>query len=228
MSQLCIQVAIIPCRVNTAFHTASSYTMQMAAVHQTCHTLCCYIMSCHEGVFSKGTLQKYSLPGLKTDLFAVCWAAITSQDVCTSVGGTWTASTCQLLQQQVCRQSGGDWRPRKRASLEGGMDLLVVALMQVSRPAFRHSLLHILRIADVLYCSHSLLQIPPHCSSRSLVLFDVMIKEEFAVFCVLCVGQLIEVDVHIVAWPHATSRVYTCQPDRQLLQCYLVEVRCLV
>ncbi|KAL3138479.1 hypothetical protein ABBQ32_006269 [Trebouxia sp. C0010 RCD-2024] len=66
------------------------------------------------------------------------YGTITSQDVCTSVGGTWMAATCQLLQQRVCTTSGGNWQPRKRASLEGGMDLLVVALMQgtLSYPFF--------------------------------------------------------------------------------------------
>ena len=50
------------------------------------------------------------------------------------MGGTWSPSTCQLLQQPVCTQSGGNWLPRKRSSLEGGMDLLTVGLLQVRTP----------------------------------------------------------------------------------------------
>lgn len=52
--------------------------------------------------------------------------------MCTSVGGVYSASTCQLLQQPVCSRAGGEWLPQKRASLAGGMDLLSVGLLQVS------------------------------------------------------------------------------------------------
>ena len=65
-------------------------------------------------------------------LRSLFYAAINSQSVCTSVGGVYSASTCQLLQQPVCSRAGGEWLPQKRASLEGGMDLLSVGLLQVS------------------------------------------------------------------------------------------------
>lgn len=58
-------------------------------------------------------------------------AAINNQATCTSVGGVWSAATCQLLQQPVCDQAQGSWRPQKRDSLVGGLDLLYVGLMQV-------------------------------------------------------------------------------------------------
>ncbi|KAL0034477.1 hypothetical protein WJX79_004596 [Trebouxia sp. C0005] len=66
------------------------------------------------------------------------YATISSQSVCTSVGGIYSASTCQLLQQPVCSRAGGEWLPQKRASLEGGMDLLSVGLLQgiLSYPFF--------------------------------------------------------------------------------------------
>ena len=56
-------------------------------------------------------------------------AAIETQSTCTSVGGVWSGATCQLLQQPPCTQAGGTWQPRKRASLEGGMDLFSVGLL---------------------------------------------------------------------------------------------------
>ena len=59
-------------------------------------------------------------------------AAIDSQATCTSVGGVYSAATCQLLTQPVCDQAQGSWQPRKRDSLEGGMDLLYVGLLQAS------------------------------------------------------------------------------------------------
>ena len=59
-------------------------------------------------------------------------AAIDSQATCTSVGGVYSAATCQLLTQPVCDQAQGGWQPRKRDSLEGGMDLLYVGLLQAS------------------------------------------------------------------------------------------------
>lgn len=75
----------------------------------------------------------------KAQKIASVHAAINNQATCTSVGGVWSAATCQLLQQPVCDQAQGNWRPQKRDSLVGGMDLLYVGLMQV-RP---HCVIHI-------------------------------------------------------------------------------------
>lgn len=47
-----------------------------------------------------------------------------------SVGGVWRSAACKLGTQPLCASVGGTWAPRKMWSLEGGVDLLVVGLLQ--------------------------------------------------------------------------------------------------
>ena len=65
-------------------------------------------------------------------LLTCAWprAAIDTQQVCTSVGGVWRSAACKLGTQPLCASVGGTWAPRKMWSLEGGVDLLLVGLLQ--------------------------------------------------------------------------------------------------
>jgi hypothetical protein len=64
--------------------------------------------------------------------------AITAPEVCTAAAGTWSPATCSITQQPACAAAGGAWSPRPRWTLEGGLDLLVVGLLQgaLSYPFF--------------------------------------------------------------------------------------------
>lgn len=64
--------------------------------------------------------------------------AISAPEVCTAAAGTWSPATCSITQQPACAAAGGAWSPRPRWTLEGGLDLLVVGLLQgaLSYPFF--------------------------------------------------------------------------------------------
>lgn len=64
--------------------------------------------------------------------------AITTSSTCSAASGTWTNSTCSVTIQPPCSAAGGSWSPRAMWSLEGGMDLLIVGLLQggLSYPYF--------------------------------------------------------------------------------------------
>ena len=57
-------------------------------------------------------------------------AAIGTQQVCGSVGGQWHSAACKVGAEPLCASAGGTWAPRRMWSLEGGMDLLIVGLLQ--------------------------------------------------------------------------------------------------
>jgi len=57
-------------------------------------------------------------------------AAISTQQVCTSVGGRWAAAACKVGTAPLCAGAGGAWSPRRMWSLEGGVDMLIVGLLQ--------------------------------------------------------------------------------------------------
>ena len=61
-------------------------------------------------------------------------AAISNQTLCTTVGGVYRLQQCDLLTEPVCAKSSGNWKPREMWSLAGGVDLLLVALLQASFP----------------------------------------------------------------------------------------------
>jgi hypothetical protein len=65
-------------------------------------------------------------------------AAITTTDTCSTVNGTWAPAACSITQQPPCAAAGGAWKPRTMWSLEGGMDMLIVGLLQgaLSYPFF--------------------------------------------------------------------------------------------
>jgi hypothetical protein len=65
-------------------------------------------------------------------------AAINSSDICAAAAGTWAAPGCAVSQSPPCAAAGGSWAPRNMWSLEGGMDMLLVGLMQgaLSYPLF--------------------------------------------------------------------------------------------
>ena len=57
-------------------------------------------------------------------------AAIASQQTCTQVGGVWTPPACDVQSQIYCREAGGVWDPAPMWTLKGGVDLLIVGLLQ--------------------------------------------------------------------------------------------------
>lgn len=57
-------------------------------------------------------------------------AAISTQQVCTSVGGRWAAAACKVGTAPLCAAAVGSWSPRRMWSLEGGVDMLIVGLLQ--------------------------------------------------------------------------------------------------
>jgi hypothetical protein len=67
-----------------------------------------------------------------------CHAAITSSEVCAAAAGTWSKPACKVTQAPPCAAAGGSWSPRGMWTLEGGMDMLLVGLMQgaLSYPFF--------------------------------------------------------------------------------------------
>ena len=46
------------------------------------------------------------------------------------MGGQWHSAACKVGAQPLCASAGGTWTPRRMWSLEGGVDLLVVGLLQ--------------------------------------------------------------------------------------------------
>jgi hypothetical protein len=66
------------------------------------------------------------------------YPTISNQTLCTDVGGAYTPQQCKLLTQPVCTANSGNWKPREMWSLAGGVDLLIVALLQgiLSYPFF--------------------------------------------------------------------------------------------
>ena len=59
------------------------------------------------------------------------FAAIQDATTCTSVGGMYTQAMCSIKQQPACEAAGGVWHPRTMWSLRGGVDFLLVGLLQV-------------------------------------------------------------------------------------------------
>ncbi|EIE27477.1 hypothetical protein COCSUDRAFT_64250 [Coccomyxa subellipsoidea C-169] len=66
------------------------------------------------------------------------YPSIAEAQLCTSVGGKWAAPECTVKSQLACGEHGGQWEPAKMWSLKGGVDLLIVALLQgcLSYPFF--------------------------------------------------------------------------------------------
>ncbi|WIA39871.1 hypothetical protein OEZ86_013316 [Tetradesmus obliquus] len=66
------------------------------------------------------------------------YTAIASTDICAAANGTWAPAACSVSQQPPCAAAGGAWAPRSMWSLEGGMDMLIVGLLQgaLSYPFF--------------------------------------------------------------------------------------------
>ena len=58
-------------------------------------------------------------------------AAITDPALCTNVGGVWKQPKCSVSSQLECDQHGGQWRSAEQWTLKGGVDLLIVGLLQV-------------------------------------------------------------------------------------------------
>jgi hypothetical protein len=71
-------------------------------------------------------------------LCSLLHAAITTTDICAAANGTWALAACTVSQQPPCGAAGGAWAPRTMWSLEGGMDMLIVGLLQgaLSYPFF--------------------------------------------------------------------------------------------
>lgn len=46
------------------------------------------------------------------------------------MGGQWHSAVCKVGAQPLCVSAGGTWTPRRMWSLEGGVDLLIVGLLQ--------------------------------------------------------------------------------------------------
>eukprot|EP00879_Flechtneria_rotunda_P010733 GHRR01011215.1.p1 GENE.GHRR01011215.1~~GHRR01011215.1.p1 ORF type:complete len:596 (+),score=197.04 GHRR01011215.1:814-2601(+) len=70
---------------------------------------------------------------------AACnYTSINSSDTCALVSGVWSPPSCKISQQPVCAAAGGTWQPRNMWSLEGGLDMLIVGLLQgaLSYPFF--------------------------------------------------------------------------------------------
>lgn len=72
---------------------------------------------------------------------ATCgYPTVSSRAVCESaaVGGAWAPSDCALGTRPLCDAAGGAWDARTRFSLKGGLDLLIVGLLQgcLSYPFF--------------------------------------------------------------------------------------------
>ena len=65
----------------------------------------------------------------------MCCAAITEATLCTQVGGTWKQPKCSVSSQLACGQHGGQWAPAEQWTLAGGVDLLIVGLLQVQSSA---------------------------------------------------------------------------------------------
>ena len=61
-------------------------------------------------------------------------AAIHTANMCTLAGGTWTPPACQITSQPLCSAAGGIWSPSHMWTLEGGLDLLIVGLLQARAP----------------------------------------------------------------------------------------------
>eukprot|EP00878_Enallax_costatus_P010689 GHUV01011165.1.p1 GENE.GHUV01011165.1~~GHUV01011165.1.p1 ORF type:complete len:509 (+),score=97.58 GHUV01011165.1:266-1792(+) len=66
------------------------------------------------------------------------YTAIITSTLCSAAAGTWTNSSCSVTLQPPCTAAGGSWSPRAMWSLENGMDLLIVGLLQgaLSYPYF--------------------------------------------------------------------------------------------
>ena len=62
---------------------------------------------------------------------AVVCAAIGSEPLCAQAGGLWTPLQCSVTSQPACTEHGGSWLPAPMWTLEGGVDLLIVGLLQV-------------------------------------------------------------------------------------------------
>ena len=58
-------------------------------------------------------------------------AAITDAALCTNVGGVWKQPKCSVASQLACTQHGGQWQSAEQWTLKGGVDLLIVGLLQV-------------------------------------------------------------------------------------------------
>lgn len=70
------------------------------------------------------------------NVHVVCAAGISNEQTCTQVGGGWTQPQCAVGSQSACTQHGGDWAPAPMWTLKGGVDLLIVGLLQVLAFAF--------------------------------------------------------------------------------------------
>ena len=89
----------------------------------------CHAGTCWSPPYDCMAQLPWGLPAL-TALFCRVRAAIGTQQVCTSVGGQWHSAACKVGAQPLCASAGGTWTPRRMWSLEGGVDLLVVGLLQ--------------------------------------------------------------------------------------------------
>ena len=62
-------------------------------------------------------------------------AAITDSALCKNVGGVWRQPECSVSSQLACTDHGGQWQAAEQWTLKGGVDLLIVGLLQVTRSA---------------------------------------------------------------------------------------------
>ncbi|CAL8463500.1 g3034 [Coccomyxa elongata] len=66
------------------------------------------------------------------------YPTIKDAQLCTAVGGIYSQPKCSVKSQLACGEHGGQWNPNAMWSLHGGVDLLIVALLQgcLSYPFF--------------------------------------------------------------------------------------------
>ena len=62
-------------------------------------------------------------------------AAITDSALCKNVGGVWHQPECSVSSQLACTDHGGQWQAAEQWTLKGGVDLLIVGLLQVTHSA---------------------------------------------------------------------------------------------
>ena len=62
-------------------------------------------------------------------------AAITDSALCKNVGGVWHQPECSVSSQLACTDHGGQWQAAEQWTLKGGVDLLIVGLLQVTHGA---------------------------------------------------------------------------------------------
>lgn len=121
-------------------------------------------------------------------------AAITDPALCTNVGGMWKQPECSVSSQLACGEHGGQWQPAKQWTLQGGVDLLIVGLLQVPHNPMpfialsSHDYLFVLLLcwedhAEEVHCKRSRCVLLPPPSRARFVLNGLAVKfHRFAAF----------------------------------------------